>query len=253
MNSNQAYEGEVDLGTPEALLEEYLPMIRYHADQLMRRTPASIELDDMIDAGVLGLLDGAQRFDTSKDVLFKTFVAYRVRGAMIDYLRTFDWMPRSLRDTSKSLQGAFNELEQRFGRPAEEKEIAEFLEIDLDTYRQKLDQVRSMSVVYFDDLPSVHGEDDDLHVLDIIAGDSALGPEHQTAMGQFVEKLAEAIEELPKREAVLLSLYYYEELTMKEVALVLDLTESRVSQVHSQMVMRLRGHLKLSPEGSGSK
>lgn len=253
MNSNQAYEGKAGLGTPEALLEEYLPMIRYHADQLMRRTPASIELDDMIDAGVLGLLDGAQRFDTSKDVLFKTFAAYRVRGAMIDYLRTFDWMPRGLRDTSKSLQGAFNELEQRFGRPAEEKEIAEFLEMDLDTYRQKLDQVRSMSVVYFDDLPSVRGEDDDLHVLDIIAGDSALGPEHQTAMGQFVGKLAEAIEKLPKREAILLSLYYYEELTMKEVALVLNLTESRVSQVHSQMVMRLRGHLQLSPDGKGSK
>ncbi|MDX8388692.1 MAG: FliA/WhiG family RNA polymerase sigma factor [Ghiorsea sp.] len=246
MTALQAYDGHADLGNPEALLEEYLPMIRYHADQLMRRTPASIELDDMIDAGVLGLLDGAQRFDVSKEVLFKTFAAYRVRGAMIDYLRTFDWMPRGLRDTSKSLQGAFNELEQRFGRPAEEKEIADYLEMDLDTYRQKLDQVRSMSVVYFDDLPSVRGEDDDLHVLDIIAGDSALGPEHQTAMGEFVGKLSEAIEKLPKREAVLLSLYYYEELTMKEVALVLNLTESRVSQVHSQMVIRLRGILQLT-------
>ena len=253
MTVTTSYDGHLDLNNPEALLHEYLPMIRYHADQLMRRTPASIELDDMIDAGVLGLLDGAQRFDASKEVLFKTFAAYRVRGAMIDYLRTFDWMPRGLRDTSKALQGAFNELEQRFGRPAEEKEIAEFLEMDLETYRLKLDQVRSMSVVYFDDLPAVRGDDDDLHVLDIIAGDSSLGPEHQTAMGQFVEKLSEAIEKLPKREAVLLSLYYYEELTMKEVALVLGLTESRVSQVHSQMVVRLRGYLHLSvgEEGRG--
>jgi len=244
-----SYEVNQNLGDPEALLAEYLPMIRYHADQLMRRTPASIELDDMIDAGVLGLLDGAQRFDASKDVMFKTFAAYRVRGAMIDYLRTFDWMPRGLRDTSKSLQSAFEALEQRYGRPADEKEIAEFLDMDIETYRQKLDQVRSMSVVYFDDLPSVRGDDDDLHVLDVIAGDDGQSPEHQTAIGQFVDKLAEAIEALPKREAVLLSLYYYEELTMKEVALVLGLTESRVSQVHSQMVMRLRAHLKLDGQG----
>jgi len=239
-----AYEEQAILNNPDALLKEYLPMIRYHADQLMRRTPASIELDDMIDAGVLGLLDGAQRFDASKEVMFKTFAAYRVRGAMIDYLRAFDWMPRGLRDTSKSLQGAFQELEQKYGRPAEEAEIAAFLELDLESYRQKLDQVRSMSVVYFDDLPSVRGEDDDLHILDVMAGSHELGPEYQTEVGQFIGNLADAIAKLPKREAVLISLYYYEELTMKEVALVLDLTESRVSQLHSQMVTRLRGYLK---------
>ncbi len=248
MSSAHNY-AHASLNDPDALLKEYLPMIRYHADQLMRRTPASIELDDMIDAGVLGLLDGAQRFDTSKDVLFKTFAAYRVRGAMIDYLRAFDWMPRGLRDTSKALQGAFHALEQRFGRPAEEKEIADFLEMDIDTYRLKLDQVRSMSVVYFDDLPVVGSNDDELHMLDILAGDESLMPEHQTEVSQFVEKLALAIDELPLREAVLVSLYYYEELTMKEVALVLGLTESRVSQLHGQMVMRLRGHLQLSADG----
>ena len=247
------YDAHASLQDPEALLEAYLPVIKYHADQLMRRTPASIELDDMIDAGVLGLLDGAQRFDTSKDVLFKTFAAYRVRGAMIDYLRAFDWMPRGLRDTSKALQGAFHELEQRYGRPAEEKEIADFLELDIESYRQKLDQVRSMSVVYFDDLPSVsNAGEDELHVLDMIAGDASLMPEHQTAVGQFVDKLAGAIENLPQKEAVLLSLYYYEELTMKEVALVLGLTESRVSQVHSQMVMRLRSYLSLSADGKST-
>lgn len=245
MNTASAYDEHALLANPEALLKEYLPMIRYHADQLMRRTPASIELDDMIDAGVLGLLDGAQRFDSSKDVLFKTFAAYRVRGAMIDYLRAFDWMPRGLRDTSKSLQSAFLALEQKFGRPAEESEIAEFLELDLESYRQKLDQVRSMSVVCFDDLPSVRGDDDDLHILDVMAGSVELMPEYQTEVGEFIGKLAEAIQALPKREAVLMSLYYYEELTMKEVALVLGLTESRVSQLHSQMVMRLRSYLKV--------
>jgi len=233
------------LNDPERLLGEYLPLIRYHADQLMRRTPASIELDDMIDAGVLGLLDGAQRFDDEREVQFKTFVSYRVRGAMIDYLRAFDWMPRSLRDASKSMQLAMAALEQEKGRPAEEAEVAAYLDIDVSEYRKRLDQVRSMSVVHFDDLPSVMGEDDEMNVLDMLEGDEALMPERQAATQQFVEKLAVAIEGLPKREMVLLTLYYYEELTMKEVALVLGLTESRISQLHSQMVVRLRGSLKL--------
>jgi len=233
------------LDDPERLLEEYLPLIRYHADQLMRRTPDSIELDDLINAGVLGLLDGAQRFDVEREVQFKTFVSYRVRGAMIDYLRAFDWMPRSLRDSSKDLQRALLELEQQHGRPAEENEIADFLGVSLDDYRQRLDQVRMMSVIHFDDLPSISGDDGELSVLDVLSGDPELMPEHQTAVNQFIGQLGEAIEQLPKREGVLLTLYYYEELTMKEVALVLGLTESRVSQIHSQMVIRLRGMLSL--------
>ncbi len=233
------------LKDPERLLKEYLPLIRYHADQLMRRTPASIELDDMIDAGVLGLLDGAQRFDTEREVQFKTFVSYRVRGAMIDYLRAFDWMPRSLRDTSKSMQLAMAALEQEKGRPAEEEEVAAYLEINVKEYRKRLDQVRSMSVVHFDDLPSVMGEDDEMSMLDMLEGDEALMPDRQLATQEFVENLAHAIEALPKREMVLLTLYYYEELTMKEVALVLGLTESRISQLLSQMVVRLRGYLNL--------
>jgi len=233
------------LNDPERLLEEYLPLIRYHADQLMRRTPDSIELDDLINAGVLGLLDGAQRFDSGRDVQFKTFVSYRVRGSMIDYLRAFDWMPRSLRDSSKQLQRAFLELEQIHGRPAEESEIAIHLGVGLDEYRQRLDQVRMMSVVHFDDLPSINGGDDELSVLEVLEGDPGMMPEQQTAINQFIGRLAEAIEKLPKREAVLLTLYYYEELTMKEIALILGLTESRVSQIHSQMVIRLRGILEL--------
>ena len=228
---------------PEALLEEYLPLIRFHAGQLMRRTPDSVEMNDLINSGVLGLLDAASRYDPSRDVQFNTFVAYRVRGAMVDYLRAFDWMPRGLRDVSRQLQQAMAEIEQQQGRPAEEAEIAEFLGVDLAEYRMRLDQVRAMSVVHFEDLPAGSSDDEALSVLDAIAGDPELMPENQTAMIQFVERLAEAMKRLPKREAVLLTLYYYEELNMKEVALVLGLTESRVSQIHSQMVARLRGYM----------
>ncbi len=247
MNAVQEYVQQQPsiLNNPELLLKEYLPLIRFHADQLMRRTPDSIELDDLIDAGVLGLLDGASRFDSEREVQFKTFVSYRVRGSMIDYLRTFDWMPRGLRDTSKAFQQAMMAVEQQQGRPAEEAEIAAYLEISLDEYRQRLDHVRTMSVIHFEDLPAVMGEDDEMNVLDILEGDPDLMPERQFAVKNFVKRLAAGIDALPEREAVLLTLYYYEELTMKEVALVLGLTESRVSQIHSQMVIRLRGILEL--------
>lgn len=230
--------------SPEELLAEYLPLVRYHADQLMRRTPDSIELNDLINAGVLGLLDGSQRFDHSRDVQFKTFVSYRVRGAMIDYLRANDWMPRGLRDQAKQMQGAFAELEQRYGRPAEEDEIANHLGVTLDEYRNRLNQVRYMSIVHFDDLP-VSTEDDDFSILETLEGDPMLTPESQNSMLEFVNQLAGCIGELPKRENVLITLYYYEELTMKEIALILGLTESRVSQIHSQMVLRIRAMMGL--------
>jgi len=236
--------------TPEQLLEEYLPMIRYHAGQLIRRVPNSVEMDDLIDAGVLGLLDSAQRFDHSRDIQFKTFAAYRVRGAMIDYIREFDWLPRGLRDTSKQVQHAMLELEHTYGRPAEENEIAEHLGIGIDEYRTRLQQVRGMAVVYFDDLPVFSEEDDAIDILESMEGSSELMPEHQAAMRQFTDRLADCIEDLPPRERILLTLYYFEELNMKEIALVLDLTESRVSQIHSQMVLHMRALLGLElPEG----
>lgn len=140
-------------------------------------------------------------------------------------------------------------LSQQYGRPAEEKEIASFLGIALREYRERLTQMRSVSVVYFDDLPKVSGEDEPLDMLDAIAGAPEQRPENQAAMFEFTEKLADAIEQLPLREKVLLTLYYYEELNMKEVAAVLGITESRISQLHSQMVMRLRGSLKLDIPG----
>jgi len=232
--------------TPDELLQEYLPLVRYHADQLMRRTPDSIELNDLIDSGVLGLLDGAQRFDHSREIQFKTFVSYRVRGAMIDYLRTFDWMPRGLRDNAKEMQAAFMQLEQQYGRPAEEQEIAQHLGVSLDEYRQRLNQVRTMSVVHFDDLPINSNHDEDLSILETLEADPMTTPESQNTMLEFVKQLADAIAQLPARENVLITLYYYEELTMKEIALMLGLTESRVSQLHSQMVLRLRGLMGLA-------
>ena len=236
--------------SPEELLDEHLPLIRYHANQLIRRVPDSIEMDDLIDAGVLGLLDGAGRFDASKGNQFKTFISYRIRGAMIDYLRAFDWLPRGLRDSSKELQQAMATLELQQERPVEEADVAGYLGISVDEHRNRLMQVRSLSIIYFDDLPSIHDGDDVPSIIESIASGNEQMPDYQLEMYEFTRKLSQAIASLPAREKVLISLYYFEELNMKEIALILDITESRVSQLHSQMVLRLRGLLGLDlPNG----
>ncbi len=250
MSLARAYQKEQVPENPEQLLEEHLPLIRYHAEQLIRRVPGSVEIDDLINAGVLGLLDGASRFDGCRNIQFKTFISYRIRGAMIDYLRALDWFPRSMRDTAKELQQALNILEQRYGRPAEEKEVADYLNLSLREYRDRLAQVRGVSIVYFDDLPLTNG-DEAIEALEILSDDSGNVPEQHAAMFEFVDQLASAITRLPMREKVLLSLYYHEELSMKEVALILGLTESRVSQLHSQMVLRLRNLLGLDLPDAG--
>ena len=240
-----AEKGHTGLGSPDELLETYLPLIRYHAEQLVRRTPDCIEWDDLVNAGVLGLLDSASRFDPEREVQFKTFVSYRVRGAMIDYLRAYDWFPRKLRDTAKEIQATLQQLESKHGRPAEEAEVAEALGISLQSYRNRLQNVRGMSILYFDDLPTTGNEDDCLDVLETIAGNPQDEPEAQTAMNEFIDHLAAAVEALPQRERIVLTLYYYEELSMKEIADVFELTESRISQIHCQLVLRLRGLLNL--------
>jgi len=144
------------------------------------------------------------------------------------------------------------QLEQQHGRPAEEEEIARELGVSLNVYREKLNNIKGMSVIYFDDLPSAGDGEDTFDVLEAMAGEEGKLPEHMVAMGEFMRQLGEAIEDLPMRERIVLTLYYYEELNMKEVALVLGLTESRVSQLHSQLVLRLRGLLNLElPDAHG--
>lgn len=230
--------------TPDSLLEDYFSVVRYHVDRLAARIPKSVEVGDLVNAGVVGLLEGAERFDPDRDIDFKTFISYRVNGSIIDFLRSNDWLPRSLRGAASGFQKVMLLLEGRFGRPAREEEIAEELGMSLIEYRKRLQQVQQMSLVYFDDL-STFSEDDVDSVLDMVASDSSQEPEHQTGLAEFVEILAEGVARLPAKERIILTLYYYEEFTMKEVALIMNLTESRVSQIHSQLVLRLRAMMHL--------
>ncbi|HAA45409.1 MAG: flagellar biosynthesis sigma factor [Halomonas sp. 54_146] len=217
------------------LLTQYMPLVRRQALTLQIRLPASIELDDLIQAGMVGLLEALGRFDATQGATFATFASQRIRGAMMDELRTRDWLPRSVRRSARAVDSAVRQLEQQLGRAPEESEIARFLEMPLSDYQQLLNDTNSGQLLPFEELVA-DGSEPANHEL-------ANSPFAQLLDGQQRETLIEAIEALPEREKLLMALYYQEELNLKEVGAVLGVTESRVSQLHSQAVSRLRARL----------
>ena len=218
------------------LLTQYMPLVRRQALTLQVRLPASIELDDLIQAGMVGLLEALGRFDAAQGATFATFASQRIRGAMMDELRTRDWLPRSVRRSARAVDDAVRRLEQQLGRPPEEGEIARALEMPLSEYQQLLNDTNSGQLLPFEELVADGGEP---------AGDDAQHrPFDQLLDEQQRHTLIEAIEALPEREKLLMALYYQEEMNLKEVGAVLGVTESRVSQLHSQAVSRLRARLR---------
>ncbi|WP_081192111.1 RNA polymerase sigma factor FliA [Halomonas sp. BC1] len=218
------------------LLTQYMPLVRRQALTLQVRLPASIELDDLIQAGMVGLLEALGRFDAAQGATFATFASQRIRGAMMDELRTRDWLPRSVRRSARAVDETVRRLEQVLGRPPEETEIAQALDMPLSDYQQLLNDTNSGRLLPFEELMADGGEP---------AGDegSANRPFEQLLDEQQRRTLIEAIEALPEREKLLMALYYQEEMNLKEVGAVLGVTESRVSQLHSQAVSRLRARL----------
>ncbi|CEP38115.1 MULTISPECIES: RNA polymerase sigma factor FliA [Halomonadaceae] len=217
------------------LLTQYMPLVRRQALTLQVRLPASIELDDLIQAGMVGLLEALGRFDATQGATFATFASQRIRGAMMDELRTRDWLPRSVRRSARAVDRAVRQLEQQLGRAPEEHEIAHHLEMPLSDYQQLLNDTNSGQLLPFEELVADGGEP--------ISHELGNSPFEQLLDGQQRQTLIDAIEALPEREKLLMALYYQEELNLKEVGAVLGVTESRVSQLHSQAVSRLRARL----------
>lgn len=217
-------------------LGEYMPLVRRQALSLQVRLPASIELDDLIQAGTVGLLEALGRFDATQGASFATFASQRIRGAMMDELRTRDWLPRSVRRAARSVDDAVRRLEQKLGRAPDEAEIAGELDMPLADYQQLLHDTNSGYLLPYEELAVDVGEP---------AGHSeSIGLPFEALLGhQQRAGLTAAIEALPEREKLLMALYYQEELNLKEVGAVLGVTESRVSQLHSQAVSRLRAKL----------
>lgn len=226
----------------QANIENYLPMVRRAAARMIGRLPANVEMDDLVQAGVIGLMDAMQRYETGHGAQFETFAMQRVRGAMLDELRGTDWVPRSVRKNQRDIAGAVHALENKLQRAPTDAEIAGHMTLPLQDYHDMLTDVRSAQLVYADDYEAADG---DTHYLDRhLKPDDASDPASQLSDRRFREALVAAIENLPEREQYVMSMYYEHDMNLKEIAAVLGVTESRVCQLHSQSVARLRSKLK---------
>lgn len=225
------------------LIGEYAPLIKFIAQKIAVRLPSNIELDDLVSAGVIGLMDAIDKYDPSRDNKFKTYAEFRIRGAILDELRSQDWVPRSIRDKAKMLDKTVANLESQLGRSPSDEEIAEALKVTVEEFHELVNQVRPVSLLSIDESQSF-SDTDKKSILNLLEGSSSLNPYNQLNVKAIKDIVAQAIEELPERQRLVLSLYYYEDLNLKEIGEVLRVTESRVSQLHAQAVQRLRAKLQ---------
>ncbi len=225
----------------DRLLLEHLPTVRYLARRIHERLPQHVELDDLISAGVVGLIDAFSKFDHGKKVQFKSYAQFRIRGAILDSLRTLDWSPRELRRKGRAVEEAIRTTTQRLGRAPAEQEIAREMGLELPEYQTLLGELKGLEI---GSLHMERSEDSGDEELSYVPGPVEDDPLFRCLKGEMKQHLTDAIEELPEKERMVLTLYYYEELTMKEIGLTLGVVESRVSQIHSSAVVRLRAALR---------
>ena len=226
----------------DKLVVEYAPLIKFIAQKIAVRLPSNIELDDLISSGVIGLMDAIDKFDPTRDNKFKTYAEFRIRGAILDELRAQDWVPRSIRDKAKLLDKTMVTLEAELGRIATDDEVAKVLNCSIEEFHELLNQVRPVSLLSIDESQTFSNVDKK-SILNILEGCRLSNPFNQLNVKSVKDIVTQAIEELPERQRLVLSLYYYEDLNLKEIGKVLRVTESRVSQLHAQAVSRLRNKL----------
>jgi RNA polymerase sigma factor for flagellar operon FliA len=225
----------------ERVLLEHLPIVRFLARRIHERLPQHVDIEDLVSAGVVGLMDAFSKFDPGKKVQFRSYAQFRIRGAILDSLRTLDWSPRELRRKGRAVEEAIRVLMARMGHAPDEAEVAAELDLELDEYQQLLGDLKGLEI---GTLHLERNEDSGEEELAYIPGRPEEDPLFCCLRGELEERLAEAIQNLPDRERLVMSLYYYEEMTMHEIGLALGVVESRVSQVHASAVVHLRGALK---------
>ncbi|MEW5893195.1 MAG: RNA polymerase sigma factor FliA [Pseudomonadota bacterium] len=224
----------------DALVRQYAPLVKRIAYHLMARLPASVEVDDLIQAGLIGLLNAVERYDENQGANFETYASQRIRGAMLDELRDADWASRGVRKSARQIEAAVHALQQRLGKQPSEQEIADELQVDIKTYYDLLSDACGAQLIHYEDL---HDFDSD-EFLARYADEAAPAPFEILAGERFRAALVEAIRVLPEREKLLMAMYYDQELNFKEIGAVMGVSESRVCQLHTQAVTRLRSWLK---------
>lgn len=242
-----AAPGAALTGEQERVLLEHLPIVRYLARRIHERLPQHVDIEDLVSAGVVGLMDAFAKFDPEKKVQFRSYAQFRIRGAILDSLRTLDWSPRELRRKGRAVEEAIRVLTARLGRTPGEAEIAAEMELGLDEYLQLLGDLKGLEI---GTLHVEHNENSGEEELAYVPGRPEEDPLFRCLRGELEERLTAAIQNLPDRERLVMTLYYYEEMTMREIGLALGVVESRISQVHASAVVHLRAALRDLAEGS---
>lgn len=225
-----------------ALLKQYQPLVRRMANHMMAKLPPSVEVDDLIQVGMIGLADALSRYEAAQGVQFETFATQRIRGAMLDELRGNDWMSRGSRKSQKEIESSVRRLEHQLGRSPSESEIAADMGMALADYQSLLSKVRGTQLLYLEDLR--HAGDDEDNFLDHHVADEQADPMQLLRNQRLRDSLVTAIKSLPEREQYVMSMYYEQDMNLKEIAQVLNVTESRVCQLHSQSIARLRAKMR---------
>jgi len=227
----------------DVLIKQYAPLVKYVAGKISVGMPQNVDFDDLVGFGVFGLFDAIEKFDPEKHVKFKTYAVTRIRGAIFDELRSIDWVPRSVRQKTREIEETIQSLEADLGRSASDDEIAKAMNMSRDQYNQMILKVRGTSILSLNDVWFTGEESDKVSIQDSIESPLSLQPESIAEKDEIRRVIVEAINDLPDKEKKVLVLYYYEDLTLKEIGQVLEVTESRISQLHTKAIMRLRSKL----------
>ena len=228
----------------ESLILDNLPLVKYIVDKLSVYLPPSVDRDDLIEAGIIGLIDAVDKYDPEKNCKLSTYARFRIKGAILDELRSLDIIPKSMRQKSKQIEELHTRLESKLGRSPTDKEMADELGITEERYNKLLYSLRSAFIINFDDFKSTKLNDDENEGLESLLSSNEPGPYENALFKEISDILAEEIEKLPEREKLVITLYYYEDMTITEIAKVLNLAKSTVSEIHTRTLLKLRSRLR---------
>ena len=237
------YRSHKDISIRDYFVRQYAPLVKYVAGKVAVGMPGSVEFDDLVGYGVFGLFDAIEKFDPSKHVKFKTYAVTRIRGAIFDELRSSDWVPRSIRQKAREVEETVRQLEATLGRAATDDELAREMNLSPKEFQQLLLKISSTTVMSLNDLWHSGDDSDRISIVESVESPSSMNPDVIVEKDEVKRVLLEALRELPEKEQRVLVLYYYEELTLREIGEVLEVTESRVSQLHTKAIIRLRAKL----------
>jgi RNA polymerase sigma factor for flagellar operon FliA len=243
------YKGTGDRHARERLVVAYSPLVKYVSGRMASGLPAHVDEADLISYGLVGLINAIERFEPAREIKFETYAITRIKGSIIDELRSLDWVPRSVRAKAREIEAAQTKLEHELGRVPTDEEVATKLEVSVNDFQESLLQISNSTVVALDELWTVSDSSgDQVSLLDTMRDPNAVDPAKELGVSELKDRLAHAISRLPEREKLVIALYYYENLTLREIGEVLGVTESRVSQLHTKAVLRLKARLQSEVE-----